>query len=478
MSQPETFDVVALANTMPAEQGPPGWRPRRRAGSVSAGLAAAVGERAGAWLALHELLPRAAGVAGLRLKALAAPQDDIDEYYLGQCVETLLPLYHDCGQPPQFHPRWQDAYRRVNHRYAVAAARLAAPNATVWIHDYHLQLVAGYLRRARPDLRIGFQLHIPFPPVERFLHMPMRDKMLRGLLGADLIGLPDARSTANFLDLSAELTGQRRGDRLLLADGRVVTAATFAPAADTTTISRLAATADVQRRARDLRNELGDPRTILLSVGALDHHEGIEQRLDAYAQLIAEDRIDPLDTVLVHVAAAGDETAHHTPVQDRVDRQVAQINGMYSRLGHPVVHYVRHDLDRASLAALYVAADVLLALPLRQGATLAAREFAACRPHDTGQILLSEFTGSTADLPEATLVNPHDVPAVKDAICAAIKVCDQPDDAMAAMRANVGHRDAAWATSRFLRTLSAATAYRDPAVPHQSVPGTAEKVRP
>ncbi|MEV0273579.1 trehalose-6-phosphate synthase [Hamadaea sp. NPDC050747] len=458
--RPETFELVTLAHALPVEVTSPGWRLRRRPADPTAGFAEATGEREGVWLALHDTLPRDAEVAGAWLSGLFAPRADIDEYYLGQCRETLLPLMHECGPPPQFHQPWQAAYRRVNHRYAVAAARLAAPEATVWVHDYHLLLVAGYLRRARPDLRIGVQLQVPFPPVERFLRMPMRDKVMRGLLGADLLGLPDARSAANFLDAAHELTGLRRGDRLLLADGRMVVATAFPPSVDADRFAGHAADPDVRERARELRESLGDPRTVLLSVGALDEHEGVEQRLDAYAHLIAEGRVDPLSTVLVHVAAAGSETAHPAAVQERVDRQVAQINGMFSRLGHPVVHYVRHELDPAELTSLYLAADVLLALPLRQGATLAAKEYAASRLDDTGRIVLSEFSGTAAELPEATIVNPEDLAEVKDAICAAIDLRGKPDEAMAAMRGRVRGHDAPKATRAFLATVDAVTAYR------------------
>ncbi|MEV6968318.1 trehalose-6-phosphate synthase [Hamadaea sp. NPDC051192] len=462
MPRPETFDLVTLAHALPVEAVAAGWILRRRAADPAAGFAAATGERDGAWVALHDVLPRDAQVAGAWLTGLFAPSADIEEYYLGQCRETLLPLMHEYGPPPQFHQPWQAAYRRVNHRYAVAAARLAAPGAVVWIHDYHLLLVAGYLRRARPDLRIGVHLQAPFPPVERFLRMPMRDKVMRGLLGADLLGLPDARSAANFLDAAHEVTGLRRGDRLLLADGRMVVATAFPPSIDAARFAAYAADPGVRDRARELRESLGDPRTVLLSVGALDEHEGVERRLDAYAQLIAEGRVDPLSTVLVHVAAAGSEAAHPAAVQERVDRQVAQINGMFSRLGHPVVHYVRHELDTAELTSLYLAADVLLALPLRQGATLAAKEYAATRLDDTGRIVLSEFSGTAAELPEAAIVNPEDLIEVKDAICAAIELRAKPDEGMAAMRRRVREHDAPKATTAFLDTLDAVTAYRAP----------------
>lgn len=296
--------------------------------------------------------------------------------------------------------------------------------------------------------------------MERFWQQPMRTRMLHGLLGADLVGFQQVRSATNFLDLADEMTGLRRGERILRADGRRVTVGTFPLPADVTAIERLAADPAVRERARLLRESLGNPRTVLLSAGGLQHADGVERRLDAFAQLLAEGRLDPVDTVLLQVTACGEEDVASTAQRDRVDRQVGQINGMYSRVGHPVVHYVRHGVDQAELVALYTAADVMLALPLRQGMTLAAKEFIAARLNNTGRLVLSEFTGAVADLPEAIIANPYDIEAVKKGICRAVDGCELPDGATAAMRRRLRDRDAGRRADGFLAALDAAIAER------------------
>lgn len=434
-------------------------------------MAAAVAARDGGWLGavIGDTAPPPLRFADIMLHPLAVADRDWHDYYHGHCARTLRPLYHDSGEPPVFVQQWRDTYRRINHLFAANVAQLARPGATVWVHDYHLQLVPGYLRRVRPDLRIGILLTVPFPPVERFLQQPMRDRILQGLLGADLVALPHARAKSNFLDVAGELSTWRRGERVVHSDGRQIDVAVIPMSVDSTAISRLAADPDTRSRAEDLRQTLGNPRAVLLSTGSAAHCDSVLDRLDIFADLLADGRLDPLHTVLVHIAACGDEHYDDADGRDRIDRRVAQINGTFSRLGHPVIHYIRHPVEPAELVALYLAADVMLALPLWHGTTLHAKEYVASRLDGTGQLLLSEFTGTAADLPEATIVNPRDNVAVKKAICRAVATPRAPDKNMIAMRQRLEDEDAARRIDDFLDRV-AATRPSSAARPRRPVP--------
>ena len=133
--------------------------------------------------------------------------EDVAEYYEGFSNATLWPLYHDVIVKPIYHREWWDRYVDVNRRFAEATARAAAQGATVWVQDYQLQLVPKMLRMLRPDLTIGFFLHIPFPPVELFMQMPWRTEIIEGLLGADLVGFHLPGGAQNFLILARRLVG-------------------------------------------------------------------------------------------------------------------------------------------------------------------------------------------------------------------------------------------------------------------------------
>jgi trehalose 6-phosphate synthase len=190
---------------------------------------------------------------------------------------------------------------------------------------------------------------------------------------------------------------------------------------DVDAIDEVAAKAAVRRRAAELRTRLGGPRRVVLSVDRLHPAKGIENRLTAYRDLLAGGAIDAATTVLVQVAGPADaDTAQTRMLRDRVERKVGQINGTFGRVGHPVVHYLHRVVEPAELVALYLAADVMVATPLVDGMSLVAKEFVAARRDDTGALVLSEFTATAHELPQAFVVNPYDVDALAVGLATAL----------------------------------------------------------
>jgi trehalose 6-phosphate synthase len=391
----------------------------------------------------------------MRLRAVPLSAEEIERYYEGFSNSSLWPLYHDAVETPIFRRRWWEAYRRVNERFADACAEEAAEGGVVWVQDYQLQLVPAMLRARRPDLRIGFFLHIPFPPVELFVQLPRRVEVLRGLLGADLVGFQQPLAAQNFLRLTRHLLGMRpRGDTVDV-DGRHVTAGAFPISIDVAEIDDLVSTAYVRERAAEIRHELGDPKTVLLGVDRLDYTKGIEQRLKAFHELLADGKISVPDAVMVQVATPSRERIeHYQALRIKVEREVGRINGDYGRVGVPAVHYLHQSYSRSELAALFCAADVMMVTPLRDGMNLVAKEYVAARADLGGALVLSEFAGASAELRQAFLVNPHDLDGLKDTLVRAIYV--DPIEAnrrMRAMRRHLRTHDVrAWAQS-FLTSL-------------------------
>ncbi|MDI1463253.1 trehalose-6-phosphate synthase [Catellatospora sp. KI3] len=461
-------DLVVLANRLPVDHtvgadGRPSWR--RSPGGLVTALHPIMKQRAAAWIGWHGRpgpAPAPFVHDGIHLHPLALTGDEVEGYYEGQANATIWPLYHDAVEQPAFDRAWQDHYRAVNRRFAEAAARAAAPGALVWVHDYHLQLVPGMLRQLRPDLRIGFFLHIPFPPVELFCRMPMRDEILHGLLGADLVGFQHAQGTRNFRALAAELLGAKTTDTAVWYEGREVTADTFPISIDFTGQQRLGIDPAVQARAAQIRRELGEPRTMILAVDRLDYTKGVECRLKAYRELLAEGRLDPAETALVQVAVpTRQEIGPYQALRERVECEVGRINGEHADIGRMPVHYLYQSFDQAELAALYLAADVMAVTPLRDGMNLVAKEYVATRTDGTGALVLSEFAGAAAELEQAWLVNPHDVDALKDAfVDAAFADPAEQRRRIEPMRSHLRRHDVdAWATG-FLHRLEPAGADR------------------
>ena len=202
---------------------------------------------------------------------------------------TLWPIYHDVIAKPEFHREWWDSYVAVNRRFADKAVEIAEEGATVWVHDYQLQLVPQMLRELRPDLRIGFYLHIPFPPAELFAQLPWRRQILEGLLGADLIGFQMAGGAANFVRLVRQRVGHKtHRDLVHLPDGRTVRAAAFPISIDAEGFVELAHQESVAQACRgDPRRRSATRAKVFLGIDRLDYTKGIYARLRAFSELIA-----------------------------------------------------------------------------------------------------------------------------------------------------------------------------------------------
>ncbi|WP_433041195.1 alpha,alpha-trehalose-phosphate synthase (UDP-forming) [Dactylosporangium sp. CS-033363] len=417
-------------------------------------------DRGGAWVGWDGGTGAPPGAfEGVALRPVGLSAAEVADHLEGQCASTIVPLYHDAVERPTFHRRWRRAYRAVNERYAAAATGLAAPGGTVWVHGHELQLVPAVLRAVRPDLTIGCYLPLPIPPAELFGRMPMRKEIVDGLLGSDVIGVPDRRSADNLRRLAARHGGPEH-------DGRVRVEA-LPMGADAGRVERLAGSPDVARRLEDLRRELRGPRAVLLAVDRLDATSGAEQRLAAFGELLADGRLRADDCVLVQVVVpAARQSAGKARIRMRVEQLVARINGAHSAVGRPAVHYLHQHLDPVDLVALYRLADVFLATPLRDGVNLTAKAFLAARLDDTGVLVLSEFSGIADELPEAVGVNPYDVEDLKRAIAEAIdphRTAAGDRAAMARMRRTVRRHDVHWWTGSVVATLDGAAGNHTPA---------------
>ncbi|HVD80702.1 MAG TPA: trehalose-6-phosphate synthase [Propionibacteriaceae bacterium] len=461
---PASFLVVA--NRLPVDRvegtdGTADWRPSP--GGLVTAFDPIMHKRGGAWVGWHgaadeELEPFEDD--GLALIPVPLSSSDVEEYYEGFSNATLWPLYHDAIATPQFQRDWWETYVAVNQRFADYTARVAAEGAVVWVQDYQLQLVPQMLRRQRPDLRIGFFLHIPFPPTELFVQLPWRQQILEGLLGADLVGFQLPGGAQNFVRLVRQRLGlETLRDRIRTPDGREVMARAYPIAIDAKSLNKLAATEEVAERAAQIRHDLGDPRVMFLGVDRLDYTKGILERIQAFGELVAEGRIDPDEAVMLQLAIPSRERVElYRQLRDDIDRLVGRINGDVPRIGRPPIIYLHVSYPREEMAAFYRAGDVMVVTPLRDGMNLVAKEYVACRQRDDGALVLSEFTGASRELRQAYQVNPHDIDRLKDRLVEAMN--DSPQNKarrMKAMRRQVVENDIDKWANTFLDDLERLT---------------------
>lgn len=459
-------DFVVVANRLPVDRvvGPDGGEEWRTSpGGLVAALEPMMRSARGAWVGWPgqpdvELDPFE--INGIDLVPVPLSAEEVADYYEGFANDTIWPLYHDVIAPPQYHREWWEAYVKVNRRFAEAAAAVAAPNGTVWVHDYQLQLVPQMIRELRSDVTIGYFHHIPFPAHGLYAQLPWRDQVLRGLLGADVIGFQRAQDATYFLTaVRRRLRHDVKGSAVTIpTDGggtRTAVARAFPISIDTAPYLELAARPDVRARAAEIRESLGNPKKILLGVDRLDYTKGIRHRIKAYGELLEDGQLSVEDVTFVQVASPSRERVDaYVHLRDEIELAVGRINGDHDTMGHTAIRYLHQGYPREEMVALYLAADVMLVTALRDGMNLVAKEYVATRADNRGVLVLSEFTGAADELRQAVRVNPHDIAGLKDAIMTAVSMTpSEQGKRMRSLRRRVLENDVnAWSSS-FLRAL-------------------------
>lgn len=390
---------------------------------------------------------------GLTLYPVHLSETEVENYYNRMGNRTFWPLYHDAICKPEFNHEWWDPYVRVNARFASLAARVASPGDSVWIHDYHLQLVPAMLRRLRPDVRIGFFLHIPFPPEELFAWIPWRKHILEGLLGADIVGFQTVASAHNFARACRTFTDAGGAGFTLDFDGRRVVTGAYPISIDFSHYSQAVDSPGVRERVRLIRSRVGEERKILLGIDRLDYTKGIDARLLAFEQMLQDAKNQPNgvvgrpagvdNCVLIQVAIPSrDRVPEYKKIRADIEHHVGRINGTFGEAGRAAVHYLRRNLSPEELIAYYRAADVMLVTPFRDGMNLVAKEYVATRNDNTGVLVLSEFAGAASEMKRALLVNPHDTHGTSRVFAEALAMpANEASRRMTALRNGVRRHD-------------------------------------
>lgn len=412
---PRSSRLIVVANRLPLRKVDHAHSVRweRSPGGLVTALEPVLRKLGGAWIGWDGGVGRAIRpfeAEGISLRPVTMTRAEVEDGYEGFCNRTLWPLYHDALRAPVFERDWWERYEDVNRRFAKITARTVRPSDVVWVHDFHLQLVPGMLRQLRPRQRSGFFLHIPFPPEELFAWLPWRRQILEGLLGADIVGFQTESDAKNFSRAARRFTAAEGTDSALVFKGRETLVRTFPISIDTADFEAIANNEAVIRRAAEVRERLGAERRVLLSVERLDYTKGIDTRLMAFEHALKRGVLSAKKTVLILIAVPSREAiSEYAQTRRRIEEMVGRINGEYSEPGRVAVHYFRRSLPRDELVAYYLAADVMLVTPLRDGMNLVCKEFVACRTDSSGVLVLSEFAGAARELRRALLVNPRDL---------------------------------------------------------------------
>ncbi len=361
--------------------------------------------------------------ASFEVEPLFIDKKVYNKFYNGFSNGTIWPLFHYFPTIVEFDESTFQAYEEVNRLFAERLLSFLRPDDILWIHDYQLMLLPEMIREQRPELTIGFFLHIPFPSYEifRMLHRPWKEKLIRGVLGADLIGFHTHEYVQHFLKSVQMVAGYDHNFRTILLPRRIAKADLFPLGIDFDKFHEADQRPDVIEQKANILQNFPD-RKIIFSVDRLDYTKGITHRLYGFERFLESypEWRERVVFILV-VVPSRQIISKYNERRKMIEELVGRLNGRYSTLSWQPIIYRYSHVPFEELAALYNTSDVALITPLRDGMNLVAKEYvASC--HDKGVLVLSELAGAANEMGEAILVNPMDQSEVAEAIHLALNM--------------------------------------------------------
>ncbi|MEO7189826.1 MAG: trehalose-6-phosphate synthase [Vicinamibacterales bacterium] len=432
-------------------------------GGVSVALDALMRERGGVWIAHGagsadrlvvdeqssiEVPPEA---PAYRLRRLWLTREQIEGYYTGFANSGLWPLCHQAHVRPVFRGEDWEAYQEVNRMFAEAAAVEAPIDASVFLNDYHLSLVARDLRALRPALRTALFWHIPWPDIDRLRICPWRRELLEGLLSNDLLAFQVPRDQRNFLNAASEELGAAVSGETVFMGDRPVRVLSIPIGADFDRISEILAEDTLGPEMQRLSGELGLAGHVVgIGVDRLDYTKGIPERLAAIGRLLREQPHLARNFLFVQIGVPSRTQVHgYAEIEAEIETFTERVNQEFGTGSQPgPILYLKESFRLPQLVALYRLADFCIVSSLHDGMNLVAKEFVASRDDLDGVLILSELAGAAQELSEALIINPYDERGFTAAIARAIEMPGwERRRRMQALRRRVAGRDVlAWAS--------------------------------
>lgn len=348
------------------------------------------------------------GLHNEHMRPVYLTEEDIKDYYEGFSNSTIWPLFHYFTQYTEYKESLWEAYQRVNRIFCKELLKYAKPGDVIWVHDYQLMLLPEMIREELPDASIGYFNHIPFPSYEIFRLLPWRQQILKGLLGADMIGFHTYDDMRHFLSAVSRIEGLDHEMGHLKTNDRIITVDALPMGIDYDKFANAAISKETHREVKGFYGSLSTDK-LILSIDRLDYSKGIPQRLVAFDEFLKKyPEFQGKVSLILLVVPSREHVEQYRQLKEELDLLVGRINGNHGLLNWTPIHYFYRSLPFHKLSALYSMADLALVTPLRDGMNLVCKEFIASKLDKTGVLILSEMAGSAKELSEALIVNPHD----------------------------------------------------------------------
>lgn len=387
-------------------------------GGLAVGVADALAERGGIWFGWDG---EREGMTGgdvrvetignvKRVEAPLSPQD-FSDYYLGYANSVLWPLFHYRLDLVDFKPSYIEGYRRVNETFAAQLASFLEPDDIIWVHDYHLIPLASYLRRLGCRQRIGFFLHIPFPPPDLLAASPNHAELVDSLLLYDVAGFQTKTDVANLKSyVNEHASAVQVAENRFSVGERSVVIDRFPIGIDAQGFANLARQADDDVQIDLMRRRVLGRRQII-GVDRLDYSKGLPERLKAFDKLLQlHPEMEKAVTFLQIAPPTREEVDAYADIRVELEGLAGSINGRFADFNWTPIRYIHRPVSRDKLAPLFRGSQVGFITPLRDGMNLVAKEYVAAQNvEDPGVLVLSQFAGAAEEMQEALIVNPYDI---------------------------------------------------------------------
>ncbi|GAB6057619.1 bifunctional alpha,alpha-trehalose-phosphate synthase (UDP-forming)/trehalose-phosphatase [Desulfonatronum parangueonense] len=351
----------------------------------------------------------------------------MDSFYLGFCNSTLWPLFHYFPSYVEFDESSWDSYVEVNDIFRQVVESVLQPDDVVWVHDYQIMLLPEMIRQNRPDVTIGYFLHIPFPSYEIFRLLPSiwRTRLLQGLLGSDMVGFHTYDYTQHFLRSVSAILGLEHNLGKIMVGDRLARVDTFPMGIDYQKYALAAKDERTQTEKQELRQAFGSVK-IMLSIDRLDYSKGIANRLQGYEKFLElypqwHERV----ILMLVVVPSRTGVGKYQEMKKQIDELVGAINGRFGKLNWTPIIYQYTTYPLRELTMLYDTSDVALVTPLRDGMNLIAKEYIAAKTENKGVLVLSETAGAAIELGETLIVNANSVQDIAETI---LKALETPEE--------------------------------------------------
>ena len=450
--------LIVISNRVSAPKGDAGAQ-----GGLAVAFAAALREHHGLWFGWSgEQTDGFTGKIdfqrhnGVTTATIDLEEQDIEEYYNGYANRTLWPLFHYRIDLAEFERGFADGYQRVNERFADTIRPLIEPDDVVWVQDYHLFPLGDELRKRGVENRMGFFLHIPWPPRRLLTSLPRAIELVGTLFAYDVIGFHTEEWLDAFRDyIVGEMGAELLADGCIRLGDRTVRAIACPIGIDTKEFVE-AASSPAARLAYRRMKDSADGRDMIVGVDRLDYSKGLEERFAGYERFLNEHEDQRKELFLLQIAppSRGDVETYQR-IRETLDAMSGRINGAHADLDWVPIRYVNRGFPRAVLAGVYRAARIGLVTPLRDGMNLVAKEYVAAQdPDDPGVLILSRFAGAALQMTDAVLINPYSAEEMSDAIAMALVMpLHERKQRWRAMMDGIEREDVIWWRKRFTDVL-------------------------